>query len=791
MGFFKPAWQSDDWRKQEKALREVEKEANQRKLAEIAKYAPLADVSKRAIEKITDQSILFDVAKNAKNKRTGHDEFLAIEKLTDQYALADIAKNDEDWTVRRAAIGNIFDQDILIDITKREIDWRVRLQAVIKITDKSALERIAMSDSNYHVRREAVGKITDKSILEKIAMSDIDEFVRKAARSNPNSKSKEPAIKEERYNSKENTNLSLKGFVREDETGFIRRSRGTEIPKHAQRIFLCCDGCDDNIRETLINDIFSFDIEADCVITYLNRAVDKEILLNELHRSKLVILVVSEKLIEALKDNGSIMYSTARESERPIIPFAIDDSLFPQFTKLSGAIHGVSLNDVDYKKKLEAHLNTYIASRELEKEIAEKAFTANLFLSYRKKDLSIAVNFMKEFYQIPKFESISIWYDNFLTAGRIFDDEIKESINKCDIFVLLVTPNLLEKNNYVLKEEYPYAKKIAQKHVLAIEAIPTDKEAFDACFPDVDVFVSYKNMESCFLKYLPSDITQQTLTPERSFLLGLAFRKGVLVQQSTPQAIKLLTVSASETSEAALNASEQLAYFYEFGNDLRDTYRSHMDLPSNEALKWRIRCLDLSREIFGEKNRVTAIAYNNLGLLYDKLGEYSKAMDAYKNDLNICLSVLGKEHAETATTYDNISQLFIRMNDYDKAIEMGEISLGIKQRVLGIDHLEVSRSYNNTANAYFAKGLYGKALELQKRAIDIRERKKGTDDSEIAIMYYNLGILYAEKKEFQIAIQYCKKSIVLMEKYYGADHIKTRIAKNTLENICTNVISTL
>ena len=297
-------------------------------------------------------------------------------------------------------------------------------------------------------------------------------------------------------------------------------------------------------------------------------------------------------------------------------------------------------------------------------------------------------------------------------------------------------------------------------------------------------------MKSCFTSFIPDGAIVQEFPPEQSLLLGLAFRKGILVKQSTPYAVDLLLSAAAKTSEASLKAAEQLAYFYEFDSGFRDSFSNLMGSPSREALKWRIRCLDLSKDVFGQNSRHAAIAYNNLGLLYDKLGEYDKAMDAYKNDLDICLSVLGKEHTETATTYDNISQLFIRMNDYDRAIEMGEISLGIKLRVLDADDQEVARSYNNTANAYLMKGEYGKALEYQKKAIDIRERVLGMDDADIAVMYYNIGTVYAYMEDYKTATHYCRRALTLMVKYFGSEHIKTRTARETLGSISTNIART-
>jgi hypothetical protein len=118
--------------------------------------------------------------------------------------------------------------------------------------------------------------------------------------------------------------------------------------------------------------------------------------------------------------------------------------------------------------------------RPIREEIQEKAFTAHVFLSYRKMDIQEARGFMKVLHDLEGYEAVFVWYDNFLTAGWIFNKEIEDSITKSDAFVLLATPNLLEKNasgedNYVVSTEYPFARQ-ENKPVLPVEALSIDPD---------------------------------------------------------------------------------------------------------------------------------------------------------------------------------------------------------------------------------------------------------------------------------------------------------------------------
>ena len=66
-GLFKPGWQSEDWRKREKAVAKI---SDQRILAKIAKEASHGETRATAIEKLDarqHQALLLDIAKNDKN----------------------------------------------------------------------------------------------------------------------------------------------------------------------------------------------------------------------------------------------------------------------------------------------------------------------------------------------------------------------------------------------------------------------------------------------------------------------------------------------------------------------------------------------------------------------------------------------------------------------------------------------------------------------------------------------------------------------------------------------------
>jgi len=53
-------------------------------------------------------------------------------------------------------------------------------------------------------------------------------------------------------------------------------------------------------------------------------------------------------------------------------------------------------------------------------------------------------------------------------------------------------------------------------------------------------------------------------------------------------------------------------------------------------------------------HKETAKSYNNIGSVYDKQGNYKKALEFYSKALAIREKILGSEHSDTKTIQDNI-----------------------------------------------------------------------------------------------------------------------------------------
>ena len=107
---------------------------------------------------------------------------------------------------------------------------------------------------------------------------------------------------------------------------------------------------------------------------------------------------------------------------------------------------------IPYEEKLTKYLESVIVGDELAKKV-RAAFDAYIFLSYRKKDRKYAQELMKLIHSNPLCRDIAIWYDEFLTPGEDYNRNIENALSKSKMFILVVTPCLLEESNYVMRVE--------------------------------------------------------------------------------------------------------------------------------------------------------------------------------------------------------------------------------------------------------------------------------------------------------------------------------------------------
>jgi len=155
-----------------------------------------------------------------------------------------------------------------------------------------------------------------------------------------------------------------------------------------------------------------------------------------------------------------------------------------------------------------------------------------------------------------------------------------------------------------------------------------------------------------------------------------------------------------------------------------------------EAIPIAERAVAVAKRVRGSEEPETVDTLNNLGFLFQKIGEYAKAEPLYREVLRIRLKVLGPEDPDTdssvnnlpfgpknllfapaaAESLANLALLYNDMCEYSKAEPLYQEALRIYQKTLGPQHPVTAISLNNLALLEFDLGRIEEATALARQA---------------------------------------------------------------------------
>lgn len=151
--------------------------------------------------------------------------------------------------------------------------------------------------------------------------------------------------------------------------------------------------------------------------------------------------------------------------------------------------------------------------------------------------------------------------------------------------------------------------------------------------------------------------------------------------------------------------------------------------------------------------------YDEIGLCYMQLGEYTKAIKYFEISLDITKKFNKKDYL--SDVYDHLGQAYAALEHFNKA----EFYLveSLKLRKLLDDPYRLSEAYNNLGLLYWRMGHYGKALYNYEEALKLT--RKNNYEQETGYILGNIGMVYMELGSYEKAKKYFEDSLKIREKY--------------------------
>lgn len=551
------------------------------------------------------------------------------------------------------------------------------------------------------------------------------------------------------------------------------RTRNNSDPHGKLKVYFTCHPHDfDTYFDMICNDIFK---TQDCAIYYtedMNKPIPEVYKDTDLGSMNLFVVPITWKLLYEPNRAMESDLAFAMEHNYPILPLMMESGIEEFYTQKFGKKQYLNpyshdITEISYEVKLKKYLATVLLDDKTIKRI-QAAFDAYIFLSYRKKDRHLANELMRLIHNNPKYRDIAIWYDEYLLPGENFETIIRQALNKSDLFTLLVTPNLVNEDNYIRNVEYPEARK-AKKHILAAEMVKTDKDKLKEQYEDIPSQVDAHNQDelnSSLIDALKAIAIQTNDTdPEHNYLIGLAYLEGIDVEVNISRGIELITSSAEASY---LDAMETLYDIYSDGYKVSINYQ--------EALKWAQRLTDYYSKNYGEEDEQTLVWLNNLGVAYHRLGskeDCEKGLELLTKCYHIYCQKFGEKHPDTLFSLNTLAFLYCDLGDYQKCLELRTKCYNIRCEILGPKHPETLISFYNLAQTHNQLGNFQKALDCLTESYNLNYEVFGEKHYNTRNVVYSLAFTYSQLGDYQKALELFTKAYELNCELLGEKHPNT------------------
>lgn len=386
---------------------------------------------------------------------------------------------------------------------------------------------------------------------------------------------------------------------------FSYRVGGDFSPNGLQRVFISFHPEDTAQMEKIANDVLNI---SNCAVWYHTDSLtaeeaDLDDFARKLCEMKLFVVVVTTNYLENDSLAKNWEYGFAMKHHIPVLPIAAESGLEEYFAaemnRICDGYGDIQLlrsqvtdrTEISYNQKLIRDLSAILLENK-EVERIKRAFSGRIFLSYRKKDRRYANELMHTIHSIPSLRNVSIWFDEFMSSGEKWSEQIGEALKKSDVFLLMVSPSITEPDNYVIREEYPAARKQGKKIVSVgkneNKSEAPDMEELRRVFPGLRVFVDGDDADG--LKNVLQELSDDgESTPETDYLIGLAFFHGIEMERDTEKAVSLIVAAANRNLPEAVR---KLAEMYWNGNGVSVNYEN--------SILWRERLAELYKQKFDE-----------------------------------------------------------------------------------------------------------------------------------------------------------------------------------------------
>ena len=193
--------------------------------------------------------------------------------------------------------------------------------------------------------------------------------------------------------------------------------------------------------------------------------------------------------------------------------------------------------------------------------------------------------------------------------------------------------------------------------------------------------------------------------------------------------------------------------------------------------------LSLQRELMGDSTRHVGQSLMLIGITYNSMKKYDLALEYYKEALGIYENIFKhKKSSDIANIYNNMGVAYENEKDNKQALHYYEMALNIRKELYDDDeHPDIAYSYSNIAGVYDYMEDYDKAIAYYQKSIDVLKKSKGNQHQDVGLMYNNIAATYYNMDELETSLSNFNQALEIMKIFLPEDHPNIRAIIENIE----------
>ncbi|SEK92197.1 CHAT domain-containing protein [Aquimarina amphilecti] len=185
---------------------------------------------------------------------------------------------------------------------------------------------------------------------------------------------------------------------------------------------------------------------------------------------------------------------------------------------------------------------------------------------------------------------------------------------------------------------------------------------------------------------------------------------------------------------------------------------------NTKAIEYYNKSIKIGTKLFGENYIKNAKSYQNIGILYNDKKEYEKSLSYYQKSIKIHINAYGENNLTVAQLYSDIGDIYRNKEEYDLALDYYQNSLKSYTSVLDKNDPKIVNLNLQIASIYIRKKKYDEALKYYETGLSTFQRTLGENHLRTSDFYYNIAKVYDRKKDFNKAISFYDKAVIANRK---------------------------